>query len=386
MNLNKQRGAALVLVALSMVMLVGALLLAVDVGAAYAVRRQLQNAADAGALAGAAVLARGGTDAQVWAEVDQYVGLNDATGFTAWYTPGGELVGAGSVPGDATGVRVTATGPLPSFFRKPFLRMMGDVAADADIDAESVAGSRFLPLDIMVVIDVSGSMEDDRYPHMNPMTDAKNAAKAFVDLNNPAVTRIGLVSYSDQFTLERGLTSNFNAVKTSINGLTADGCTNSEGGVYAARRELVQNGREDATPIIVFLTDGWPNVRLLGSGWNKYVQYSSSYSCYYCYTCDYDCWSRGYCSSYWRNYFRTHYDYRCPYMECPVAQQALREEVSRVADAGIVIYAISLGEGHEMMQEIADMTGGQAFHTPDSAELQAIYEEIFDLIMLRITE
>jgi hypothetical protein len=32
------------------------------------------------------------------------------------------------------------------------------------------------------------------------------------------------------------------------------------------------------------------------------------------------------------------------------------------------------------------MTGGQAFHTPDSAELQAIYEEIFDLIMLRITE
>ena len=372
MNLNKQRGAALVLVALSMVMLVGALLLAVDVGAAYAVRRQLQNAADAGALAGAAVLARGGTDAQVWAEVDQYVGLNDATGFTAWYTPGGELVGAGSVPGDATGVRVTATGPLPSFFRKPFLRMMGEISADQDIDAESVAGSRFLPLDIMVVIDVSGSMEDSRYPHMNPMTDAKNAAKAFVDLNNPAVTRIGLVSYSDQFTLVRGLTSNFSAVKTSINGLRADGCTNSEGGVYAARRELVQNGREDATPIIVFLTDGWPNVRLLGSGWSKYVQHPNSYPCYHRYM--------------YNTQYRSYYDYRCPYMECTVAQQALRDEVSRVADADIVIYAISLGEGHEMMQEIADMTGGQAFHTPDSAELQAIYEEIFDLIMLRITE
>lgn len=365
MNLNKQRGAALVLVALSMIVLTGMLLLAVDAGAAYAVRRRLQNAADAGALAGTAVLARGGTDAQIWAEVNKYIGLNDATGFTAWYTPGGELVGAGSVPADATGVRVTATGPLPSFFRKPFLRMMGEVSAEQDIDAESVAGSSFQPLDIMLVMDVSGSMQDERYDDMNPMTDAKNAAKAFVDLNNPLVSRIGLVSYSDQFILHHALSDNFAGVKASIDDLVADGCTNSEGGLYAARRELVLNGREDATPIIVFLTDGWPNVRLRGSGWNKYVSWSWSYPCR------------------WPQYG---YQGRCPVNDCPIARDYVRAEAQRIADASIVIYAISLGTGQEMMQEIAEMTGGEAFHAPTPSDLQAIYEQIFDLIQLRITE
>jgi len=372
MNLKKQRGAALVVVALSMIVLTGMLLLAVDVGAAYAVRRRLQNAADAGALAGTSVLARGGTDAQIWAEINEYVGLNDATGFTAWYTPGGEPVGNGTVPADATGVRVTATGPMPSFFRKPFLRMIGSADAEHDIDAESVAGSAFKPLDIILVMDVSGSMDDDRYPDMNPMSDAKVAAKAFVDLNNPMVSRIGLVSYSDDFDLEHALTSNFSAVKSSIDGLVADGCTCSEGGLYAARKELVLNGREDAAPIIVFLTDGWPNVRLAGSGWSKYVHWCWSYPCYYYYWSTY--------------YYRCRWDYRCPYNDCPVARDYVRSEAQRIADESIVIYAISLGTGQAMMQEIADMTGGQAFHAPTPSDLQAIYEQIFDLIQLRITE
>jgi len=50
---TEERGQTLILVALTLVVLLGAVALAVDIGMALAERRQMQNAADAGALAGA---------------------------------------------------------------------------------------------------------------------------------------------------------------------------------------------------------------------------------------------------------------------------------------------------------------------------------------------
>jgi len=52
-NFSSERGQSLVIVALLMIAFVGILALALDGGSAYAARRQAQNAADAGALAGA---------------------------------------------------------------------------------------------------------------------------------------------------------------------------------------------------------------------------------------------------------------------------------------------------------------------------------------------
>jgi len=56
---GRQKGQVLVIAALAMVVLVGFLALAIDGGNAYAQRRLMQNAADAGALAGARALALG---------------------------------------------------------------------------------------------------------------------------------------------------------------------------------------------------------------------------------------------------------------------------------------------------------------------------------------
>jgi hypothetical protein len=54
--LNNNRGATAVIVAICLIMLVGFAALAIDVGYLYATRNELQNAADAGALAGAGFL------------------------------------------------------------------------------------------------------------------------------------------------------------------------------------------------------------------------------------------------------------------------------------------------------------------------------------------
>ncbi len=69
-------GAAAVIVAIVMVLLVGFTALAVDVGYMLTIRRQLQTAADAAALAGCRVLADGGSQADALDEARAYAAQN----------------------------------------------------------------------------------------------------------------------------------------------------------------------------------------------------------------------------------------------------------------------------------------------------------------------
>lgn len=115
------------------------------------------------------------------------------------------------------------------------------------------------PLDVMIVFDRSGSMDDAGGNPLQPIQDAKDAAKLLVDQLNPAVDKVGLVSYADTATLNSGLTSSFSTVKTAINGLVANGYTNIGDGVWKAQQELAANGRATAVPVIVVLSDGVAN-------------------------------------------------------------------------------------------------------------------------------
>jgi hypothetical protein len=82
---DKERGAAGVMVALLMLVLIGAGAMAVDVGQIYAERAQLQNAADAGAMAAAQQCheAGGCTAAQALAWAREMTGPNSNDGATA---------------------------------------------------------------------------------------------------------------------------------------------------------------------------------------------------------------------------------------------------------------------------------------------------------------
>jgi len=346
----------LITVAISLTVLFAMLALVIDIGLAYAERRRMQNAADAGALAGGQVLINGGTDAEIAATIQQYVTENGAQSFQAFYVPSGQQVGTGYKPPDATGIQVIAETTFPTIFA-------GLVGLDT-ITVRASAEGGYAPLDIMLVIDRSGSMDDDSHCSVGywwwcnwnpwycwwcggtwliqPLTDAKIAANYFVDLNNPELSHIGLVSYSHYATKDRVLTDNFAAVKASINALSANGCTNAADAIKKARQELTgPRNRPHAARIIVFLTDGLPN----------YPQCS-------------DC--------------RDH---------CPPAKEATRVQAAIAADYNIVIYAIGLGSKADMalMQDIADLTGGEAFYAPSSSDLQAIYEEIFEQVRLRLT-
>jgi len=95
-----QKGQALVIAALAMVVLVGFLALAIDGGNAYAQRRLMQNAADAGALAGAWALALG----------------ENAEAAAREYTINHNGADSAEVTVDGQTVTVVARKSFPSFF------------------------------------------------------------------------------------------------------------------------------------------------------------------------------------------------------------------------------------------------------------------------------
>ena len=161
-----------------------------------------------------------------------------------------------------------------------------------EITVENSDACANAPIDAMLVMDRSGSMDDDTdSPYCEgymggmeptfeawcimaggtwivspeqPLQDAKNAAKDFIDLLSSPTDYAGLVSYSDTATLDYGLTSNHGAVKTAIDAMTADGMTNLGHAIDLAHGEFSTNGRQGApdyaVPVMIVLTDGKANV------------------------------------------------------------------------------------------------------------------------------
>ena len=119
----------------------------------------------------------------------------------------------------------------------------------------------YVPLDTILVIDVSGSMNDKLPGDESTKLDAaKEAAKAFIDFLNATRDRVGVVSFSTTARLECGLTDNFAEAKSRIDGLSAGGWTNIGDGIYTANDEFDVNGRkEDTLWVIILLSDGKAN-------------------------------------------------------------------------------------------------------------------------------
>jgi len=102
-SVHRQRGQTLVLVALLLVLFLAFLALVLDLGNAYSQRRMMQNAADAGALAGARALARDQSQNAVTAAAENYAkSLN-----------GAQLCGTQVL---STSVVVTVQKTFPTFF------------------------------------------------------------------------------------------------------------------------------------------------------------------------------------------------------------------------------------------------------------------------------
>jgi Flp pilus assembly protein TadG len=175
---KSERGAALIMVALSLVLLLSFLALTVDVGVGYAERRKMQNAADAAALAGSIALTQAGaTGANVKVAIDSFLAANGANALDSAANPSaanwlyrtstdpaaapivGAAVGSGAVPAGTTGVHVVARGSANTFFaRVPGLISRTGIA---QMTTGATAGGEFQVVDIVVLVGRSGNSDDD---------------------------------------------------------------------------------------------------------------------------------------------------------------------------------------------------------------------------------
>jgi len=107
-----------------------------------------------------------------------------------------------------------------------------------------------VPNDVVLIIDKSGSMVSGE----DKMTNAKNAAKGFIDLMDLSVHQVGVVDYSTTASTYP-IGTDKAAVKSYIDGIQANGNT-ATGDAIDAAMGLLANHRPEAQPVIVLLTDG----------------------------------------------------------------------------------------------------------------------------------
>lgn len=265
---NRSQGQALPIIAMLLVVFIGLLGLAIDMGRLYIARTELSRAIDAAALAGVIELPDM-DDAQTKASA--YITDNQA-----------DVVPSFPAVSEQFQIRVKGTRTVDMLFMGIF--GFGSI----NIDATATAGYGVVPVDTVLAIDATGSMgaspcnSSDSNPGC-PIYEAKKAAKDFVDTlvgpSSSGSTLVGANAYRGCFNPPRSysscvpssmlvnLSSNSTSLKNSINNIGALGGTgtNTCMGLLKADQILFGAGHhtdENTLRFIVILADGdntWNN-------------------------------------------------------------------------------------------------------------------------------
>jgi Flp pilus assembly protein TadG len=337
-RITGESGQVMVIMAGALIALIGVVGIVLDAGIHLEQRRQLQNAVDAAAHAGAQML----PDTSLAADrANQYFDLNRPTG-----GPSNLNI---TFP-TAEHEQIEIEGTLEVGYT--FLSLFGKTTST--VSARAVAGADLTDLEL--VLDRSGSMcRDSHYltsncpappPAHEPMTSVKNAANGFADRFEPGYTRIGLVSFATNSTVDLTASADFgpgSALETAVDNIYPSGSTNIGDAIEDARIDVMNgvNTRADALKILVLLSDGVPN-RCAGGA-----------------SCD-----------------------------SSDAADYARDRAQAAADQGIIIYTIGLGDEVDdaLMQDLADIGNGAYVPSPTAADLDATFDTIASYIKVRILE
>jgi hypothetical protein len=262
-HLRRERGQALPIIALLIVVLIALIGFAIDVGRLYVAQTELSRAVDSAALAG----------------VVELPDVNDAHSMALSYLNENvpDATASFPIPSDSSELRVKGSRSVDMIF----MSLFGFGSIDLDVTAAAGGGGR--AREIVFVLDDTGSMNEGCNGSQSnsgcPIRQAKDAAHAFLDSLDGTDIRIGIIPfrgcYGDQRydplgggNPRRGcvllgdildLTNDQGALHGAINNLSAAGGTGTNvcTGLNEALKMVATAGSgANVDRVVVVLTDG----------------------------------------------------------------------------------------------------------------------------------
>ncbi|PHV25189.1 VWA domain-containing protein [Janthinobacterium sp. BJB426] len=252
---KRQGGQVLIMVALSAVVLIASVGLAVDSALGYLVKAKLNAAVDSASLAAARGVTTGNSETEQRASARQsakeFFDINYPDQFllsTPTLNPVDVTFNKGTVTID-----VSATATLPV----SLMGILGFKTLNVAASAQTIRKD----LDMVLVMDTSGSLESN--------ADAVRAAgKSFLNKFNSTVDRVGLLHFASEAQIDvpikqvnRGFDRSSMTMKDGkIDKFSFVGGTNSSAGMFQARKQLndIQPLNRSSLRVIVFFSDGSP--------------------------------------------------------------------------------------------------------------------------------
>ena len=290
-RIRDERGQVIVFVVIAFVVLVGMIGIVIDIGYAYKTQRDLQAAADAAALAGAQEL----PDSAAAKTLATQYGASNAGGNKITKVPVTETITTNcisTIPGcnPVNSVAVNETADVPTFFAKVF--GLNSFTVHVKATACSPCGSK--PVDVMLVVDRTGSMCQNSAgandPACTDLNNAKAGVRTFLNFFDPTIAYVGLavlppatsvtnrcatpatgnynsvtaaytiVPMSHDYKNADGSLNNSSNLLSTLNCIQGAGSTAYANAIEAAQAELDAHGRPKVPDVIVFMSDGAANI------------------------------------------------------------------------------------------------------------------------------
>lgn len=208
-----RQGSVAIIVAVAMVALIGVTAVVIDISYIYNVRRQLQNATDQSALAGAQNIYQGTGVATATTYSATAGNKNVTPGVTVTMVSGYPLLkclGSTGLPctgsPSANAITVMQTATVPLFFARIFGQNTATITVQA---TASAAGNQPKPYNIVLIIDTTGSMDtNDGYCNASTqmrITCAKLGAQQLLKGMYPSMDKVSLMTFPGVSAATKGM-------------------------------------------------------------------------------------------------------------------------------------------------------------------------------------